>query len=282
MLAGRLVGSSVGSTILGSAQVRITVNGRSENPAARTRFSSFLTQSVIAWLRATCAARYCSTNSGEKGGPLRSSKMSRSECVATGSFSSTTEPSIHAVSTSGRPGCAALATYPSAGGSSVTPAAGRMPGRRRHVRVDGLRLVGRHQRPATGITQQHNRFHALDLTQPAHADADVHQCVVENEAALEPTEAGVPAEESDAAGGHVVGEIVLGEVDLVVRGDHRHLGFAPHPAVVEALARVATGAAALARWATADRRTHGSRPVSAMSGGLLAVDRPVEDVGQRR
>ena len=111
-----------------------------------------------------------------------------------------------------------------------------------HVRVDGLRLVGGHQRPATGITEQHNGFDALDLAQPADADADVDQRVVEQEAALEAAVAGVPAEESDAAGGHVVGEIVLGEVDLVVRGDHRDLGLAAHAAVVEALARVSARA----------------------------------------
>ncbi|GAB5028399.1 hypothetical protein JHV675_48660 [Mycobacterium avium subsp. hominissuis] len=57
MLGWRLVGSMVGSTMRGSAQVRITENGRSENPAARMRFSSFSAQSVMAWLRAVCAAR---------------------------------------------------------------------------------------------------------------------------------------------------------------------------------------------------------------------------------
>ena len=41
----------------GSAQVRITVKGRSENPAASTRLSSVSTQSVMAWLRAIWAAR---------------------------------------------------------------------------------------------------------------------------------------------------------------------------------------------------------------------------------
>jgi hypothetical protein len=53
MFGGRLVGSILGSTIRGSAHVRITENGRSEKPAARTRFNSFSAQSVIAWLRAT-------------------------------------------------------------------------------------------------------------------------------------------------------------------------------------------------------------------------------------
>ena len=49
------------------------------------------------------------TNAAENGGPLRSSKRSSAGALVTGSHSSTTEPSIHAVSTSGRPGCAALA-----------------------------------------------------------------------------------------------------------------------------------------------------------------------------
>src|SRR5690606_5884691 len=57
---------------------------------------------------------------------------------------------------------------------------------------------------------------------------------------LVPPVAGVPAEEADAALGHELGEIVLGEVDLVVRGDHRHAR--PHALgrVVQALARHAT------------------------------------------
>ena len=108
-----------------------------------------------------------------------------------------------------------------------------------HVWVDGLRLVSGHQRATAGITQQHNGFHALNLAQPAHPDADVDQRVVEQEAALVSAVAGVPAEEPDPAGGHVIGEIVLGEIDLIVRGDHRDLRFAPHAAVVEALARMA-------------------------------------------
>src|SRR6478735_1675512 len=110
MFGGRLVGSSVGSTIRGSAQVLRTVNGRSENPAARTRLSSRSAQSVIALLRATWAERYRVRKSWQYGGPFSELKRSRLESVAIGSFSSTTEASIQAVSTSGRPGCAALAT----------------------------------------------------------------------------------------------------------------------------------------------------------------------------
>src|ERR1700730_16037523 len=240
MFGGRFVGSSVESTIRGSAQVRITVNGRSENPAALTRFISASTQSVIAWFRATCAARYLSTNSGEKGGPLRSSKMSRSASVASGSFSSTTAASIQAVSTSGRPGCAALAMYPSARGSLVESTRGSHARKWRHVRLLGLRLVGRHQRAATGVTKQHNGFHTLNFAQPAQADPDVHQRVIQQKAALKPPEAGVPAKEADAAGGDVVGEVVLREVDLIVGGDHRHFRPAADPAVVDALARMTT------------------------------------------
>ena len=155
---------------------------------------------------------------------------------------------------------------------------------RRHVRVDGLRLVGRHQRAATGIAQQHNGFHALHLAQPAHADADVDQRVIEQEAALVAAKAGVPAEEADAAGGHVVGEVVLGEVDLIVRGDHRHLRPAPDAAVVEPLARMAAGSGA-----PRGRRVHPDelpchagcsgcrRMSSSCQPGLLVVDRSVED-----
>ena len=33
----------------------------------------------------------------------------------------------------------------------------------RHVGVDRLRLVGRHQRATAGVAEQHNGFHSLDL-----------------------------------------------------------------------------------------------------------------------
>src|SRR5262249_40308222 len=70
------------------------------------------------------------------------------------------------------------------------------------------------------------------------------QCVVEQKIALETAEPGVPAQEPDAAGGHVVGEIVLGEVDLLMRGDHRHFRLASYPAVVQPLTRVPAGTSA--------------------------------------
>jgi hypothetical protein len=57
----------------------------------------------------------------------------------------------------------------------------------------------------------------------------IDQRVVEQEAALESAEAGVPAEKAHAAGGQVVGEVMLGEVDLVVAGDDGDRGLAPTP-----------------------------------------------------
>src|SRR5690606_17501701 len=60
--------------------------------------------------------------------------------------------------------------------------------------------------------------------------------VVQQETALVAAEPGVPAQETDAPGGQVVGDVVFGEVDLVVGGDHRDLRFAAHPAVVQTLA----------------------------------------------
>ena len=68
--------------------------------------------------------------------------------------------------------------------------------------------------------------------------------MVEQEGALETAKAGVPAQESNAAGGQVIGEVVLGEVDLVVRSDYRHLRFAPDAPVIQALTRVPTRAGA--------------------------------------
>src|SRR5690606_25285169 len=105
-------------------------------------------------------------------------------------------------------------------------------------RVDGLGLVGGHERPAPRVAQQHHGVDPRLLAQPADADADVHQRLVEPEVPLVAAEPGVPAQEAEAAPGHVVGEVVLGEVDLVVGGDQRHLGAGALGGVVEALAGV--------------------------------------------
>ena len=112
-----------------------------------------------------------------------------------------------------------------------------------HLRAHGLtrlRLVGRHQRTSAGVTKQHNGFHALHFAEPADSDTDVDERVVEHEAALVTAEPRVPTEEADAAGGHVISEVVLGKVDLIVHGDHRDLGLATHPAVIQPLTRMAT------------------------------------------
>src|SRR5246127_5875307 len=70
--------------------------------------------------------------------------------------------------------------------------------------------------------------------------------MVEQKAALKTAESGVPAQKTNTAGRHVIGEIVLREVDLVVRGDHRDLRLASDAAVIQPLARVSarTGAPA--------------------------------------
>src|SRR2546430_3461103 len=71
--------------------------------------------------------------------------------------------------------------------------------------------------------------------------ADVHHRLCQSEVGAVASIAGVPPEEADAAGGDVLGEVVLGEVHLVVGGDQRDLR--PHSVlvVVEALARPPTG-----------------------------------------
>ena len=101
---------------------------------------------------------------------------------------------------------------------------------------DGVRLIGGHQRSAARIAQQDNGVDALLLAQPAHPDTDVDQRVIEQEAAFESAETSVPPEEAEAAPSHVLGEIVLGEVDLIMRRDHRDGGPVSLGAVVEPLA----------------------------------------------
>src|ERR1700733_2996087 len=68
--------------------------------------------------------------------------------------------------------------------------------------------------------------------------------MVEQEAALKPAEPGVPPEKSDPTGREVIGEIVLGEVDLIVGRDHLDLRFAPDAAVIQPLAWVSARAGA--------------------------------------
>src|ERR1700734_278520 len=68
--------------------------------------------------------------------------------------------------------------------------------------------------------------------------------MVEQEAALKPAEPGVPPQKSDPTGRQVIGEIMLGEVDLIVGGDHRDLRFTPDAAVIQPLARVSARAGA--------------------------------------
>src|ERR1700744_5997473 len=70
--------------------------------------------------------------------------------------------------------------------------------------------------------------------------------MVEQEAALKPAEPGVPPEKSDPTGRQVIGEVMLGEVDLIVGRDHRDLRFAPDAAVIQPLARVSARAGATA------------------------------------
>src|SRR6202012_4485508 len=97
-------------------------------------------------------------------------------------------------------------------------------------------------------------------------------------------EAGVPTQKSDAAGRQVIGEIVLGEIDLVVRGDHRDLRLSSHAAVIQPLAWVSAGAGASTR---RRRQTDEFPDDSGCAGGashsaaLLVVNGSVEDVGQR-
>ena len=82
------------------------------------------------------------------------------------------------------------------------------------------------------------------LAQPPHAHADVDHRLVEAEVGAVAAVARVPAEEADAPLGDELGEVVLGEVDLVVRGDERHRRPLPGRAVVEALAGASTGSGA--------------------------------------
>ena len=106
--AGDAVGRverEVGEAEVGPHAVQVEDAVPRAAPAWR-RSSSDRTHAVMRSLRATCAARYRSTNSGAYGGPWAGSNMSRSGSTDSGSVSSVTAGSIQAVSTSGRPGCA--------------------------------------------------------------------------------------------------------------------------------------------------------------------------------
>ena len=78
------------------------------------------------------------------------------------------------------------------------------------------------------------------LAEPADADTDVDQRVLQLEHGLVAAVPGVPAEESQAALGDELGQVVLGEVGVVVRGDERDGGPAASRPMVEPLARMAS------------------------------------------
>ena len=124
-------------------------------------------------------------------------------------------------------------------------------------------MVRPHQRAAAGVAEQHDPLDAL-LAQEPDADADVGEGVVEHEVGLGAAEAGVPPEEPVAPAGHEVGQVVLGEVDVVVGGDERgrrvRVGGRRVP---EALARVPAGAGA----ADDGRGQADERALDAASGG---------------
>ena len=114
--------------------------------------------------------------------------------------------------------------------------------RRTDRRFAALRVVRGHQRPPARVAEQHDPLHA-PVAQPLHAHGDLGERVVEEEVRVGAAKPGVPPEEPEAAGGQELGEVVLGEVDVVVRGDERGRRVPPVRGRVEdALAGVATGA----------------------------------------
>src|SRR5262249_49952807 len=72
--------------------------------------------------------------------------------------------------------------------------------------------------------------------------ADLGERVVEQEVRLVAAEPGVPAEEPEAALGQEGGQVVLGEVHVVVRGDERGRRPGVSRAVIDALAWMTTRA----------------------------------------
>ena len=94
-------------------------------------------------------------------------------------------------------------------------------GRRTDAGLDRLGLVSGHERSAAGVAEKHDSLDAGQLTQPAHADADLRERVVEQEVRLVPAETGVPAEEAIAAAGQQGCQVMLGKVHVVVRSDER-------------------------------------------------------------
>ena len=125
------------------------------------------------------------------------------------------------------------------GGRQVEHRVGeREPDRRLDGRVGRLRLVRAHQRAAAGVADDDDGVDTRLLAQPPHARGDVDERVLEQEERLVAAVPGVPAEEPEASLGEGLGEVVLGEVDVVVRRDARHLRRGARRPVVEALARV--------------------------------------------
>src|SRR6185312_11608222 len=93
----------------------------------------------------------------------------------------------------------------------------------------------RHQRAAAGIAQQHDLFYAM-LAQPFHPDADIGDGMLQMEEVLGAAIARIPSQEAEAAPREIGCDIVLGEVDIVVRCDQRGLWALPLRRPIESLA----------------------------------------------
>src|SRR5690348_8647527 len=82
------------------------------------------------------------------------------------------------------------------------------------------------------------------LVQPFHADTDIDERMLQLEQVFRATVARIPTKKSKAARGHQRRDVVLREVDIVVRRDDRNLRHFSGWRPIKTLARVAarTGA----------------------------------------
>jgi hypothetical protein len=83
-----------------------------------------------------------------------------------------------------------------------------------------LRLIGRHQRAAARIAEQNDFLGMRFFAQPCHARSDVDQRMFETEQILCAAKARIPAEKAEAALGEERRDVMLREIDIVMRGDH--------------------------------------------------------------
>jgi hypothetical protein len=102
-------------------------------------------------------------------------------------------------------------------------------------------LICGHQRPAARVAEQDNSVHAGFFSEPINPYSDFGDGVVKQKIGFSASEPGIPTQESDAAGGTKVCEVMLAEVNVVVGSNYCDRRLTTSGPIVNTLAGMTTG-----------------------------------------